>query len=416
MSYFNAHPLAAIGVEFDARSWSGSNLYNRGGAFVAFPTFTPNTTEGIYQDLIDLLNGFGSPAGTDLNKEAQNLWLTISGAPGTFGMGIASTSGKLAFVSTLTAWSISANANNAFWGLPTAGVGPIAPGVVYEAPDDFSRGNFNDKWITITPTAFPGFSVPAQPKKIQNMVVAQREVSVVADADDMNPLTNLEYLDNAIYSPVNKVIRWGLTDDGYVYYSVPTGSGIGAIAWASTTFRDALGFSGNETVDNTTINNVDLWVADYRSPYFYLPSRPLINQVRTQTQVTATARATDGRWGSNNVGSYGEWEIEFYVDGPIDSEDQHRHFLDKFLPVLTHGKRCNLYQEWGDTRRAKFLPNDGKFSELWNPTANGYRGRLLLRLHPDSGDSYTVSWPQQLRRRAPFSLKFSDFEGGQEGT
>ena len=69
----NPSPNFSLLSSFNARTWSNTNVFDRGSNNITLPTF--NTGEGIFEDVISFLNGRGSDSGfsaTDLlNAGAQ---------------------------------------------------------------------------------------------------------------------------------------------------------------------------------------------------------------------------------------------------------------------------------------------------------------------------------------------------------
>lgn len=410
MPRMNPHPLFALLGEFDGRPWRGSSptdLFNRGGVATALPTSTPYTTEGIYDDLLDLLNGRGSTSTRTLPALCASQWTGAGTFTATF-----TSDDRINFQSTVETFDIGGNAGAEFLGIPATGTGVIAAGAPgYTTPNEWTRGNFDNLGLSV----FPGVGIPflllPDAFRYQDVPVLFRDRGVIADADDAHPLDNIQKLDNDINDPAGRSIQWGISDAGFVWSTWPNAIALALPTWLSTTFRDALGFDGSETV--VTLNGQDSLTANNRPPTGLFPSRPLVRQFRVTEEEGAADRLTSGAWSSNVVGSYGGWQLDFHLDGPAGPRDQHRHYMDEFLHQVTHGRRVTLYQDWGDSRRAAPLPNLGDYGLLYTVEGGGYRGRLRLRIHPRTGDRYDARWPGELRRRRPTSLIFTDDERGQ---
>jgi len=404
------HPLIALFAEFDGRPWSGVSVFNRGAGATVLGPFTAGTTQGIYGDLVDLVNGRGSEAGRSIQALAVSEW---TGA-GTFTITLTADD-RLHFQSSVETFEILGGAGASMLGIASTGTGVIAAGAPgYTAPNEWTRGNFPNLPVSV----FPGVGIPfllfPDANFYQSIAIMLRELGIVADADDSHATDNIQTLDNTANDPVARSIQWGLTDAGYVYWSAPALAGIAAPTWTDTAFRDALGFSGAEVIDTATYPGLSFMAADHRPRAYALhPTRPVERQTRTVAHMATAARRMDGAWSSNLAGHFPGWAVEFYLDGPADSRDLHRGYLEAFLETVRHGARVTLYQDLGETRRALPPPNAGDYSELYTPELNGYRGRLLLRLDPSSGSNYDARWPSDLRRRKLVTLNFTDDERGQ---
>jgi len=402
--------LIALLAEFDGRPWAGVDLFFRGAnPNVVLPAATSGTTERIYDDLVSLLNGRASESVRSFPASAASLWTGAGSLTVTL-----TTDDRINFTTDVEGFEIlaSASGNNEPWGIPAGGSGAVLAGPPgYTTPNEWTRGNITARPF-INPDVGGLFQVPAEAARYQDAVIAFREAGVTLDEDDLHATDNLEHLDNDQNDPASRRYQWGITDDGFVYWAAPTVTAT-AISWLSITFRDALGFDGSEVV--TVDGALSYSIATNRPPSGMFPSRPLIRQTRQAREVSRARRVTDGRWASNHVGTYQGWELEFYLDGPADKAglDQHRHLLEQWLEVVTHGRRVTLYQDWGDSRRADDVPNLGLYGLLYTVEEGGYRGRLRLRMDPATGADYDAKWPDVFRRRKPIRFTFTDDERGQ---
>ena len=86
--------------------------------------------------------------------------------------------------------------------------------------------------------------------------------------------------------------------------------------------------------------------------------------------------------------------------------DDYRHFTDRWLPLCSSGERVNLYQSWGDSRRAlvsaEVLGTQAAFDTLFTTESNGLYGRVRGSLITAEFD---LSYPGRLRRRVPVAME-----------
>ena len=257
----NPSPNFALLSGFNARTWSNVNVFDRGSNNVTLPTFT--TGQGLYDDVISFLNGRGSESGIAMSDLLQS---------------------TAAFGSN---WSISINASdkvvitcdNSFKvrlksGADVLGVGSSSFGAAatsFTCPNDWTRGSeINTAGYEIVDSSDANsftFTLTGG-LNVQDLIVAIRERGVVNDVDDVNAADCLEKLDLTA-NTASQYIKWYLNDSGHIecMYS----NAVANITWISTSFRNRLGFSGNESPSGTIIKTL---TADHPCPGALYPSRP----------------------------------------------------------------------------------------------------------------------------------------------
>ena len=113
---------------------------------------------------------------------------------------------------------------------------------------------------------------------------------------------------------------------------------------------------------------------------------------------------------SNRIGSYVGETIRLFVDGPADIKDLTRHFTNHFVGYINQGARINVYQDWGDSRRAlaedDVTDSQRAYDLLYTSEENGFRGRV--RGSMSSTGPYQLTYPQRLRRRSPITIRIEE--------
>jgi hypothetical protein len=144
--------------------------------------------------------------------------------------------------------------------------------------------------------------------------------------------------------------------------------------------------------------------ADYPMPGVWQPTRPA-DLVTPITETFASAISlTDARMASNFTATHQRWGLDAYLDGPMDTKDDHLHWHRKCLIYLYKGAPCALYQDAGDTRLYNWrgVYNLEYTGQAAGPdTADpGYYGRIQGYIFSGT-DSQTRTWPNQLKMRSP---------------
>tara|TARA_Y100000114_G_scaffold151489_1_gene168294 strand:- start:901 stop:2103 length:1203 start_codon:yes stop_codon:yes gene_type:complete len=396
----NPSPNFALLSAFNARTWSNVNVFDRGSNNVTLPTFA--TGEGIFDDAISFLNGRGSESGFAMSDLLQ--------ATAPFG----------------TSWSVTINSsdkvviscNDQFKirfksGVDVLGVGSSSfstAATSFTCPNDWTRGSYlqTATYAFLDSSDSNLFSFAIQGGlNAQDLIVAIRERGTVNDVDDVNSTNCLEKLDlNA--NTASTYIKWYINDNGHVecMYS----NAVGDVAWVSTTFRDRLGFSGNETPSGTLTRTL---TADYPLPGTLYPSRPYQDHhMQTQT-VSQSRRKIGGGYASNFIGSYVQSILLFDLDALLDSIDLYRHFTNNFISFIGNGERITFYQNVGDSRRSLITSgvtlNQPAFDLLFTSEDNGNTGRIRCSLV--DANTINLAYPNRLKRRVPVSLLMEHLNG-----
>ena len=392
MSLNNPSPNFALLSSFNARTWSGSTVFSRGSNNITLPTF--GTGEGIFDDAISFLNGRGSESGFAVSDLLQSTSL--------FG----------------TNWTVTINANdkilitcdNSFRvrfksGSDVLGVGSSSyagAATSFTCPNDWTRGNdtSDSEYEFQDSSGANTFSFDITGNlKVQDLIVAIRERGTTSDIDDLHSTDCLEKLDISANS--SNLIKWYLNDSGHVecMYS----NSVSDVTWVNTTFRDRLGFSGNETPTGTSFKT---FTADYPLPGTLFPSRPYQDHHMTTQTVTQSRRKIGGGYASNFVGSYVQSILLFDLDALLDQKDLYRHFTNNFISFIGDGERIAFYQNVGDSRRSLITSgvtaSQAAFSLLFTSEDNGNTGRIRCSLL--DANSINLAYPNRLKRRVPVTL------------
>ena len=416
MPHLDSAPTFAICSSFDPSAWAGVTLFNRGGTNVVGSTDWTSPVE----DAITFLNGRGSEVGNTFSE--QLLYeIAANAIPGTWAVSLERTDKLRVQVSGAGAapFSLGPVAGTADWaGLGGTVNSSLVLGVhIVDMPLNWIRGNVDNPILQFTSGA-SSFKAPAASvvQRVQDVPVYMRLLGN-GDADDTYPTLNLAVLDNAANDAIYKRIRWGVDNSGHVYCTYP--NGINDITWTSTTFRDRLGFTGlvanlgRDTLSYNGSIGLYTYTAANPLPGVLVPSRPIENQEYIVDVVGSSRRTISNGWVSNQVGSYRGETITFYVDGPADIKDLTRHFTDHFIGYLGTGTRVNLYQDWGDSRRAlaEYDVDDSQraYDLLYTSEDNGFRGRV--RANMVSAGPYQLTYPQRLRRRSPITIQIEEIDG-----
>jgi len=394
MPLSNPSPNFALLSAFNARTWSGVNVFDRGSNNITLPTFAIG--EGIYEDAISFLNGRGKDSGFSASD------LLDSGAAfGTGGWSISiSDTDKVKIICSAAFFKIRLSSGSDVLGVGSSSFGSASP--IFTCPNDWMRGNdVNAGTYEIVDSSDSNsfnFTVNAN-MKAQDLVNCIRERGTTNDLDDVNVSNNIEELDSTANS--NQYLSWYVNDAGHVecmYYNT-----ISDITWVSTTFRDRLGFSGNESPTGTTIKTL---TADYPLPGSIFPSRPYQRHFLQTDTVTQARRKIGGGYTSNFIGSYIQSVLDFDIDALLDEKDLYRHFTNNFVEYVPTGERTNFYQGWGDSRRALITSgitaSQSAYDLLYTSEDNGDQGRI--RASVLNNGSIALAYPNRLRRRVPVSM------------
>lgn len=212
----------------------------------------------------------------------------------------------------------------------------------------------------------------------------------------------LHVMPTGIYADADNEYRFGLTNEGHLFYStaeamVPTGA-----------MKEFLGFSGLET--GVTVGSWTTYTADYPMSGVWVPSRPLARRLQSTENDTSSIRLLSGKHVFHQRGAYTTLSLEAWVDGPQDAKDLYKHVLERFAPLAHPGARVDYYERWGDPRTGLEAREIGlgqpAFSIEYNSYNNGEAGRVKCYCSEEMAD-YVITWPEDLRRRAPLTLKLN---------
>lgn len=400
-------PLPGLWSSVDLRPWSGSQLCARSQEDA--PTMTADSFgegEGIYLDPVHMLTGYGST--TTLSERLTEVWQNTLGNTGTITLSIDATDRiRITYAGGGISLGIyPLNSNNQF-GMDQNGFLIPAPGGTRLCAGEWRRGVTDpDDTIILT----DGVEAAVSVGRVQDLRIALRKRSAIEDLDTTG-VWCLEEEDDTV--------RWGLTGDGRCWWATSDSSLLEGMIWQSATFRDRLGFSGTESITTwgSGANEVQGQVADRPMPGVLHPSRPLRRQLPRMEVIGSERRLVDGRYSGVHIGSYPGWMIEGWVDGPLDlGVDLHRTWLDFLGTYARPGMPVTLVQDVGESRRALrpegVSEDQDAYDSLYTSEESGYRGRILCRVHPDTGRTIEIEQEGLYRRRFPFSMTLDEREGG----
>lgn len=377
------HTTAGILSQFDARAWSGLTLFNRGGTDVSMPAFT-EVGEGIYDDAMQFLNGRASLVNSTFAALLEAAWTAATGATPNVSVGI-NGDDKLEISADLQ-FSAAAVPYHGDYGINPAGQSStLSSGrYVLTADNDWQRGVIYGMIAFTVPLgtcSAPLYGSTAQdlPSLINAMAVE-----------------TLEYLELA----AGYDVRWRIDEDGHAHWSSPSST---SITWVNTSFRDALGFTGSETVTFSPLFGYAS-TSTYPIAGVIVPSRPVARQNPGAIEETSAKRTMGNGWASSTRGTFQQHTIFFYLDGPLDCKDEMQHWLRRCLPYLSTGRGVTLYQDWGDSRlAARDFDNLDAYSDTYTSEENGFRGRIEGWVVDNSGARY-MEFEHRYRRRIPLTL------------
>lgn len=406
-------PRGALAASFDARQWAGVVLYTRNAGAISV---SGPSDWGVYGDILDLLTGRGS--GAPPAVDTVNLSNRAAAATATTVAASITADDRVSLLFTgATSVTLAAGAGNALWGYDAAGQVSTSDGLGNQlliATSTWTRGNQTLTALGLTRGASSG-DAPKAGITAHSLLDSLRSWGS-ADADDLNPTGNLSALD---FAAGTDEVRWGVTADGHVFCS-RVASGFSDVTWVSTSFRDALGFTGLEA--GVTVGSYTTTTATYPCPGLITPSRPFDRVTRGSAWVGGASLASNGGAYSTTVLDRLPYAAEWYLDGPADRIDRQDHYLRAVLPAMPPGARVTLYQDWGDYRRAvrtadtsnpAVAPRVAPYSTLYTSQQDGAYGRLLCRRDPGDASVFDARWPDRILRRLPVTTRLAEWEGGQ---
>lgn len=388
----NPSPNFALLSSFNARTWSGVNVFDRGSNNITLPTYAIGA--GIYEDVISFLNGRGSEDGFSMGDVIQT--------ESQFGSNWAVTINSFdkVVISCDSSFKIRHKSGTDILGVGSSSFGSAF--VTFTCPNNWTRGSDikSASYEIVDSSDANNFTFAiSSGYNSQDLIVAIRERGTTNDIDDVNSTNCIEALDIAANS--SDEIKWYINDEGHVETMYP--NTVGAVSWVSTTFRDRLGFSGNEIASGTIKKTL---TADYPCPGTLFPSRPYQRHHLQTDTMTQARRKIGGGYTSNFIGSYVQSVLDFDLDALLDEKDLYRHFTNKFVEYIPTGERINFYQGWGDSRRAlitsDITSSQPAYDLLYTSEDNGDQGRIRASIL--NNGSVNLSYPNRLRRRVPVSM------------
>jgi len=230
----------------------------------------------------------------------------------------------------------------------------------------------------------------------QDLIVACRERGN-GDIDDLNSGT----LEGADVTATSGDTRWYINNNGHV---VNSSIGITALTWSDTSFRDFLGFTGDES--STSVNGYTVLTATYPCEAVLVPSRPYQQNHISTENASQSRRKIGGGYTSNYVGTYNTTVLGFDLDANLDLINLYQHFIHKFINHASKGERVNFYQVWGDSRRSLISSNvnaDQPAHDLiYTSSRNGFEGRIRGCMITTE---FNLMFPNNMRRRVPVNMR-----------
>lgn len=398
----------ALAAEVNLRNLAGVAVFTRDeeGDPVELPEWGDG--EGKFADILAFLHSFGSDPALAAPIAAHGLTVSLDSAD------------RVVVTNTGAAdATLTASADNAWWGLPVVATVIAADGGTLTGSSEWRRGLVTSGAGAVPPRLT--FTIdgeigvrrfPDEPGICQDVRVSLRQRGEIGDIDDPGAPT-LEDLDNDINDPDDRSFRWFATDDGHIGWC---GTAVTAgITWLSPAFRDILGFAGTEPLTRFAPGGgggIEAGVcygqiAARPCPGLLVPRRPLIRQVPGADSLGDPLRLASGAWTGTHVGTYPRQSIDFWIDGPQDvGADWHRHWL-RFRGLTPRGWPITFYQDYGDSRRALGVESvdsaQAVYDLLHTTQGNGHYGRVVGFVHPSTPDA-DLDFDGVFRIRARASL------------
>jgi len=230
----------------------------------------------------------------------------------------------------------------------------------------------------------------------QDLIVACRERGN-GDIDDLSSGT----LEGADITATSGDTRWYIDNNGHV---VNSSIGITALTWSDTSFRDFLGFTGDES--STSVNGYTVLTATHPCEAVLVPSRPYQQNHISTENASQSRRKIGGGYTSNYVGTYNTTALGFDLDANLDLINLYQHFIHKFINHASKGERVNFYQVWGDSRRS-LISSDVNADQpahdlIYTSSRNGFEGRIRGCMITTE---FNLMFPNNMRRRVPVNMR-----------
>ncbi|MBU1429744.1 hypothetical protein KKF91_04185 [Myxococcota bacterium] len=402
-------PNAALVAGVDLRPWAGQVILRRGTHEVLLPAWSlPG--EGVFEDLIDALNGRGeynslgdrAQAALDIASPGEwiNIWLSEA---------------DRVFIECSTTFQLNGAAESVPYGWPNT------PSPYYasmtgsgswrlEAPEEWQRGAFealNRLSIDLDPEGAKIGVLFGAGGVHQDVITSLRNSgNSPTDDEDGRGAVNLQALD--CIANAQTTIMWALDALGRVVISYSTS--IEDIEWVAEGLRDLLGFTGLETPE--TVGFYRKLTATY-PPAPVLIIERLARAERSLLRDASTVRLSDGRYGFVHRGDHPRWALDFYLRGPATGRDQVSLYLARFTPAAPAGFALNFYQEWGDPRRARRAHevnvSQSAYSMTRTAERDGRRGRILGQRAPGD-EEIAPAWSHDIQVETLIKLLLDELE------
>jgi hypothetical protein len=285
-----------------------------------------------------------------------------------------------------TSFSIADTATARALGFQNFPVASVTVGSVERATatGDWVRGSFEGDPITVTVAGPTNFST-APVGRLTHLLQWLTPTVGTDSAGD----------------PISVDFRFGIDSNGHTFLTSKEGSP------GSPNQSVFLGFSGNETPTTGSGTTWYTYVSAYPNNAVWVPSRPLARKTQSTDHDGGSVRLQSGQYVYNYRGSYSNYLLEAWADGPADVKDLNQHLLIGFGPMMHPGARLDYYPLWGDPR----LPlRDNEVGASQFPYTlthanymNGDQGVVRCYV-PSDMNRLTLGWPDDIRRRAPVSL------------
>lgn len=401
------HPQIALVGDFDARPWADTVVFARGGSdrtLLAAANMQPR-----YNDLVSFLNGRGLVK--SLQERAQ---FALDGALPASGIVLAvgiDDDDLVYFECDDHNVTLLAGAANARLGFPTGASTAGSGGGPYRAtaPADWLRGPFWSGDLTLriatTPATDIVFGTCGYVQDVPTYLRSSNFVTPTVDEDALT--TGLEATLQRTDGGDLLDIHWGLDAAGKVFASYPTVWG--SVAWASDSFRQALGFTGTESP--VVVGSYSLLTATHQAPCVWLPYRSLGRLERGLVEDGSVSRADDGSYAGVHRGSHERLWLDLWIDGPADEtgpaqRNHDRHFL-RWLRANPTGSRVTFYQHWGDPRRELGTVDVDVDRQAYSLTRtseyDGRRGRVICYRAPGL-EEHRTHYEHVIQAGAPVTL------------
>ena len=367
-------------------------------------TAVTGTWSDNYEDMISFLNGRGMANG----KNLPDVLLSSSDFGTDWHIGIDSND-KVEISSTHT-FKIKYNASSGLinstdvLGIGTSyiqysGSATIgSPLLAYKvtAPSEWLRGEIISFSYNIEQVGGGGAFLFNFSGGVQDLIVACRERGN-GDIDDLNIGT----LEGADITATSGDTRWYIDNNGHV---VNSSIGITALTWSDTSFRDFLGFTGDES--STSVNGYTVLTATHPCEAVLVPSRPYQQNHISTENASQSRRKIGGGYTSNYVGTYNTTVLGFDLDANLDLINLYQHFIHKFINHASKGERVNFYQVWGDSRRS-LISSDVNADQpahdlIYTSSRNGFEGRIRGCMITTE---FNLMFPNNMRRRVPVNMR-----------